>query len=92
MATAAVNRDFIEAVAGELALGIESAVEHWLSKIESVFENPRLTTLGRLQTIQDIVADYKRLAGKVRLDNTQLASQSLAAPRKTASGSASRAY
>jgi len=38
-----------------------------MSKVEAVFSNQRLTTLGRVQKIQDILAEYRRLYGKAEL-------------------------
>lgn len=67
MAATALDRDFIEAVASEMASGIHTAVDCWMSKVEAVFSNQRLTTLGRVQKIQDILAEYRRLYGKAEL-------------------------
>jgi hypothetical protein len=67
MATAAIDRDFVDAIASELASGVEAAVEQWMSEFESALQDPRLTTLGRLQAIQDVVARYKYLTGKSEL-------------------------
>ena len=46
MASVAMQRDFINAVAAELSLGIDAAVECWMVQVEAALENPRLTTLG----------------------------------------------
>ena len=35
-----------------------------MSKVEAVFNNHHLTTLGRVQKIQDILAEYRQLYGK----------------------------
>lgn len=67
MAATALDRDFIEAVASEMASGIHTAVDCWMSKVEAVFNNRHLTTLGRVQKIQDILAEYRRLYGKAEL-------------------------
>jgi alkyl sulfatase BDS1-like metallo-beta-lactamase superfamily hydrolase len=67
VAATTLDRDFIEAVAGEMASGIHAAVDCWMSKVEDVFNNHHLTTLGRVQKIQDILAEYRRLYGKPEL-------------------------
>jgi hypothetical protein len=58
MATAATNRELIEAVAEEMATGIHRAVEFWMTQIELVFEDTHMTTLGRLQAIKEILKNY----------------------------------
>ncbi len=50
-----------------MASGIHTAVDCWMSKVEAVFNNRHLTTLGRVQKIQDILAEYRRLYGKAEL-------------------------
>ena len=59
MATAATNRELIEAVAEEMATGIHCAVEFWMTQIESVFDDSHVTTLGRLQAIKEILKNYR---------------------------------
>jgi hypothetical protein len=54
----------IEAVAAEMAAGIECALEFWMTQIESALEDPRLTTLGRLNAVQEILSNYRRLAAQ----------------------------
>ena len=68
MATSTVNREFIEAVAAEMWSGIHAAVGCWMGRIEQVLQSRNLTTLGRLQAVQEILAEYKRVAGKTELD------------------------
>ena len=68
MATSAVNREFIEAVAAEMSAGIHAAVECWMAKIERALQSKTLTSLGRLQAVQEILVEYKRLAGKTDLE------------------------
>ena len=60
LATSIMDSDFIEAVASEMAAGIDAAVECWMTQIERALENTRLTTLGRLQAIQDILRTKSR--------------------------------
>jgi hypothetical protein len=67
MASAAVNRDFVSAVIDELTLGIDNAVECWMAKVEQALTDPRLTTLGRLNAVHEVLEDYKCLTGKALL-------------------------
>ena len=68
MATSTVNREFVEAVAAEMASGIHAAVECWMATIDQVLQSRNLTTLGRLQAVQEIVTEFKRLSGKTELE------------------------
>ena len=70
-----MDSDFIEAVASEMAAGIDAAVECWMTQIERALENTRLTTLGRLQAIQEILANYKRITGKAISCERELADE-----------------
>lgn len=38
--------------------GIERAVGFWMAQIQDALENPRLTTLGRMNAVQEIVNRY----------------------------------
>src|ERR1700751_4030809 len=58
VATIATDRELIEAVAAEMSDGIESAVSFWMSQIEAVLLDPRLTNLGRVHAVQEIVKRY----------------------------------
>lgn len=60
MATAAADRELIEAVVAEMSAGIDCAVAFWMEQIEAVFENNQITTLGRLQAIQEILRTYQQ--------------------------------
>jgi hypothetical protein len=59
MLTATADRELIEAVAAEMAAGIDCAVEFWMHQIDAVLEDSRLTTLGRLQGVQQILRSYR---------------------------------
>lgn len=59
--------DFIDAIAMELCSGIDVAVEGWMAEFESILQNPRLTTLGRLQQVSALVERYKAITGKSEL-------------------------
>ena len=58
MATVATDRALIEAVAAEMSDGIECALSFWMAQIEASLLDPRLTTLGRIHAIQEIVKRY----------------------------------
>jgi hypothetical protein len=66
--TMADANELVEAIAGEMAFGVETAVECWMAEIEQVFEDPVLTMLGRLNGIREILGRYKSLSGKTRLE------------------------
>jgi hypothetical protein len=60
--------ELVQAIAGEMAFGVETAVECWMAEIERVLEDPQLTTLGRLHGVGEILGRYKHLSGKTRLE------------------------
>jgi hypothetical protein len=61
LATTSVDRDFIDVIAGEITLGVNAAVNGWISEFESILEDSSLTTLGKLQAIHEVVARYRSL-------------------------------
>ena len=63
----ASTSNFVDAVAREMACGVETAVESWMAQIEDAMTDLRLTTLGRLNAVTQILANYKRLTGKEQL-------------------------
>jgi hypothetical protein len=68
LANTAVYNEFVSAVAAEMASGVETAVECWLAQFEQALTDTRLTTLGRLNAVGEILDKYKRLTGKRRLE------------------------
>jgi len=68
MATAALNRDVVLAIAEEMARGVQTAVDCWMTEIDLALSDNHLTTLGRLNAVREIVENYKHLTGQVRLD------------------------
>ena len=64
---AMVPLEFISAVAGEVANGVDVAVESWMAQIDGALQDDHLTTLGRMHAIQQILARYKSLTGKREL-------------------------
>lgn len=67
MATA-VQQDLIKAIAEEMAYGVETAVDCWMTQIDSALSDRKLTAPGRLNAIHEIVQNYKLLTGKVQFD------------------------
>lgn len=67
MASIAIPTDFVDALAAEIAVSVEQAVECWMSQIEQAVTDPQLTSLGRLYAVYDILDDYKRTTGKSQL-------------------------
>jgi hypothetical protein len=59
LATVATDRALIEAVVAEMSDGIACAVEFWIVQIENVLQDPRLTTLGRLNLVREIVKQFR---------------------------------
>lgn len=62
-----VPSEFISAVAGEIASGVDAAVEFWMAQAESALHDDNLTTLGRMNAAQDVLTNYKQLTGKTEL-------------------------
>jgi hypothetical protein len=58
LATAVTDRELIEAVVVEMQDGIERAVGFWMTQIEEALRDPGLTTLGRMNAVQEIVIRY----------------------------------
>ena len=68
MANAAVNRDLVLAIAEEMAQGVQTAVDCWMTEIDLALTATQLTTLGQLNAVREIVENYKRLNGQAQLD------------------------
>ena len=68
MASTAAYNEFVRAVAAEMASGVETAVECWMAQFEQALTDTRLTTLGRLNAVGEILDKYKRLTGKTQLE------------------------
>lgn len=67
MASIAVPGNLVEIIATEMASGVDRAVECWMSQIEQALGDARLTSLGRLHAVQQVVERYKNLTGKTDL-------------------------
>jgi hypothetical protein len=59
--------NFVDAVAREMACGVETAVECWMAQIDEAVTDLRLSSLGRLNAVRQILANYKSLTGKEQL-------------------------
>ena len=68
LASAAIPRDIVDVIASEMASGVERAVDCWMSQVELALADARLTTLGRLNAVREILEKYKSLTGKTRLE------------------------
>jgi hypothetical protein len=53
------QRELVEAVAQEMATGIEQAVTFWMHQVEDALNDSQLTTLGRLHAVRNVVAAYR---------------------------------
>jgi len=68
VATTAINRELVQLIAEEMASGVEMAVEYWMIEIDEALTDMRLTTMGRLNAVREIVENYKNLTGKPYLN------------------------
>ena len=59
--------EFVDVIASEVCHAAATAVERWMTEVESALTDPRLTSLGRLNAAQDVIARYKQIAGKADL-------------------------
>ena len=59
--------ELVNAIAAEMSLGVDAAVECWMAQIERASTDPRLTTLGRMNAVKEIIDRYKQLTGKAEL-------------------------
>jgi hypothetical protein len=73
MATAIItSRDFVDAIAVEVATKIDIAVESWMAAVEQALNDPALTTLGRMNAAKEVLAQYKSLTGKQQLQSRKV--------------------
>ena len=72
MATTAVPTELVEVIASEMAVGVDRAVEYWMSQIEQALTDAHLTSLGRLNAVRGIVDEYKQLTGKAQLEGRRI--------------------
>ncbi|MBZ5572012.1 MAG: hypothetical protein LAO09_09040 [Acidobacteriia bacterium] len=67
MTSAAISEDVVDAIASEMALAVDRAVEWWMSQIDRSLTDPHLTSLGRLTAVREILENYRDLTGKAQL-------------------------
>lgn len=67
LATTAIPTDLVDIIASEMSVGVDRAVECWMSEIEQALTDIHLTSLGRLNAVCEIVNEYKELTGKAQL-------------------------
>ncbi|HXR16729.1 MAG TPA: hypothetical protein VN777_11075 [Terriglobales bacterium] len=72
MATTAIPTDLVDVIAGEMAIGVERAVECWMSEIEQAVTDIHLTSLGRLNAVCEILNEYRQLTGKAQLKDRSI--------------------
>ena len=58
----------MDRIVNEMAGGVDRAVECWMSEIELALNDTRLTSLGRLNAVKEVVERYKSLTGKMDLE------------------------
>jgi hypothetical protein len=64
----ATQQDVIRAIAEEMAYGVETAVDCWMTQIESALSDRKLSATGRLNAVHEIVRSYKLITGKMEFD------------------------
>jgi hypothetical protein len=67
LGTAVIPTKVVEVIASEIAVGVDRAVECWMSQIEHALTDVHLTSLGRLNAVREILDEYKHLTGKAQL-------------------------
>jgi hypothetical protein len=65
---ASVPRDFVELIASQMAEGIESALQHWLSRVDDALHDYSLTTLGRMHAVEDILNESRQTLGNPQVE------------------------
>jgi len=43
---------------------VDVAVESWMAQVDEALHDPKLTTLGRMNSVKEVLARYKSLNGK----------------------------
>ena len=59
--------ELVNAIAAEMASGVDAAVECWMAQIEQASSDWRLTTLGRMAAVREVLDRYQQLTGKAEL-------------------------
>ena len=61
------TQQFVDAIAAEKILGLEIVVEAWMAQVELALDDPKLTTLGRMYAVREVVSRYRSAAAKGQL-------------------------
>jgi hypothetical protein len=69
--------EFVDFVATEMSNAASAAVDRWMFEIQGALCDPRLTSLGRLNAIHEIVKRYQTLTGRTEF-HPKLVSSKLA--------------
>jgi hypothetical protein len=64
----ATTEQLVDSIAQELAYGIDTAVECWMSQVDQALTDRQLTTLGRLNAVLEVMNQYKLVTGKSQLN------------------------
>lgn len=59
----------IDILATEMSAVLDIAVESWMAQVEKALHDPKLTTLGRMNSVKQVLARYKSLNGKTMLQS-----------------------
>jgi hypothetical protein len=65
----ATTETLVNLIAGEMAVGVEKAVDCWMAQVEQAMTDPRLTTLGRVNAVKQVLETYKKVTGKQQLES-----------------------
>ncbi len=68
LVSATIPRDVVDTLASEMACGVERAVDYWMFQVERALTDTRLTTLGRMNAVREVLDRYKSLTGKEELN------------------------
>ena len=64
VASVAATTDFVNVIASEMANAVERAVDCWMSQVEHALTDTKLTTLGRMNAVREVLEEYKNLTGR----------------------------
>lgn len=72
-ASAVSVEELVDIIAAEISAGVDVAVESWMAQVEEALHDPKLTTLGRMNSVKEVLARYKSLNGKTMLKSPEQA-------------------
>jgi len=61
--------EFVDFVYTEMSQAASAAVDRWISEIDAALNDPHLTTLGRLNAVQQVVERYKQVTGRTEFES-----------------------